>query len=168
MNHKARMYKNKGKIFTSITYYWYGLEEEETIRGKWNATQILTSNVHYNYLPLPHPWTIKIALYVISYQPKATRKTHNGGGGMGQIGPSHIKRVKGNTWDIGKEEAPFDGAIFFHKYVQLVKSNKGVDKGGQPIVNKKSTNIDWPTKNNNSFSMFFEPPSFWPTFGGAN
>jgi hypothetical protein len=70
---KQQCTKTKVKFSTSITYYWYGLEEEETIRGKWNATLLLTSIVHYNYLPLPHPWTIKIALYVISYQPKATR-----------------------------------------------------------------------------------------------
>jgi hypothetical protein len=65
-------------------------------------------------------------LLVINQKPQG--KAHNGGEGMGQIRPSHIKRVK----EI------------------------------------HGTNIDWPTKSNNSFSMFFEPPSIWPTFGGAN
>lgn len=166
MNHKSRMYKNKGKIFTSITYYWYGLEEEEMIRGKWNATLILTSNVHYNYLPLHHPWIIKNALYVISYQPKPTRKTHNGGGGMGQIGPSHFKRVKEIHGTLEGRRHHLMGLSSFTKMFNWSKATRGLIRAADQSSTCSLQILIGQPKTTIHFQCFLSPHQFGPLLEG--
>ncbi len=166
MNHKARMYKNKGKIFTSITYYWYGLEKEETIRGKWNATLLLTSIVHYNYLPLPHPWTIKIALSIISYQPKTTRKAHNGGGGMGQIGISHIKRVKEIHGTLGGRKHPLMVLSSFTKMFNWSKATRGLIRVANQLSTCSLQILIGQPKTTIHFQCFLNPHHFGPLLEG--
>jgi hypothetical protein len=136
------------------------------IRGKWNATLILTSNVHYNYLPLPHPWTIKIALYVISYQPKATRKAHNGGGGMGQIGPSHIKRIKEIHGTLGGRRHHLMVLSSFTKMFKWSKATRGLIRVADQSSTCSLQILIGHRKAIINFQCFWNPHHFGPLLEG--
>jgi hypothetical protein len=105
-------------------------------------------------------------LLVINQKPQG--KAHHGGEGMGQMGPSHIKRVKEIRETLGGRKHNLMVLSSFTKMFNWPKATRGLIRAADQSSTCSLQILIGQPKATIHFQCLLNPPSFWRTFGGAN